>query len=59
MKEENMAKPMTTKDKIREWISDNLRYMLLIGAILLIVAAVLLIVHLVSPKTMENRAAEP
>lgn len=45
-----MAKPMTTKDKIREWISDNLRYMLLIGAILLIVAAVLLIVHLVSPK---------
>lgn len=45
-----MAKPMTTKDKIREWISDNLRYMLLIGAILLIVAAVLLIVHLVSSK---------
>lgn len=45
-----MVKPMTTKDKIREWISDNLRYMLLIGAILLIVAAVLLIVHLVSPK---------
>ena len=45
-----MAKPMTTNDKIREWISDNLRYMLLIGAILLIVAAVLLIVHLVSPK---------
>lgn len=45
-----MAKPMTTKDKIREWISDNLRYMLLIGAILLIVAAVLLIVRLVSPK---------
>ena len=45
-----MAKPMTTKDKIREWISDNLRYTLLIGAILLIVAAVLLIVHLVSPK---------
>lgn len=45
-----MARPMTTKDKIREWISDNLRYMLLIGAILLIVAAVLLIVHLVSPK---------
>ena len=45
-----MAKPMTTKDKIREWISENLRYMLLIGAILLIVAAVLLIVHLVSPK---------
>lgn len=45
-----MAKPMTTKDKIREWISDNLRYMLLIGAILLIVSAVLLIVHLVSPK---------
>lgn len=45
-----MAKPMTTKDKIREWISDNLRYMLLIGAILLIVAAALLIVHLVSPK---------
>ncbi len=45
-----MAKPMTTKDNIREWISDNLRYMLLIGAILLIVAAVLLIVHLVSPK---------
>lgn len=45
-----MAKPMTTKDKIREWISDNLRYMLLIGAILLIVAAVLLSVHLVSPK---------
>lgn len=45
-----MAKPMTTKDKIREWISDNLRYMLLIGAILLIVAAVLLNVHLVSPK---------
>lgn len=45
-----MAKPMTTKDKIREWISDNLRYMLLIGTILLIVAAVLLIVHLVSPK---------
>lgn len=45
-----MAKPMTTKDKIREWISDNLRYMLLIGAILLIVAAVLLIVHLVPPK---------
>lgn len=45
-----MAKPMTTKDKIREWISDNLRYMLLIGAILLIVAAVLLIVHLVSTK---------
>lgn len=45
-----MAKPMTTKDKIREWISDNLRYMLLIGAILLIVAAVLLIVHLASPK---------
>ena len=45
-----MAKPMTTKDKIREWISDNLRDMLLIGAILLIVAAVLLIVHLVSPK---------
>lgn len=45
-----MAKPMTTKDKIREWISDNLRYMLLIGAILLIVAAVLLIVPLVSPK---------
>ena len=45
-----MAKPMTPKDKIREWISDNLRYMLLIGAILLIVAAVLLIVHLVSPK---------
>lgn len=45
-----MAKPMTTKDKIREWISDNLRYMLLIGAILLIVAAVLLIVHPVSPK---------
>ena len=45
-----MAKPMTTKDKIREWISDNLRYMLLIGAILLIVAAGLLIVPLVSPK---------
>ena len=45
-----MSKPMTTKDNIREWISDNLRYMLLIGAILLIVAAVLLIVHLVSPK---------
>ena len=45
-----MAKPMTTKDKIREWISDNLRYMLLIGAILQIVAAGLLIVHLVSPK---------
>ena len=49
-----MAKTMTTKDKIREWISDNLRYMLLIGAILLIVAAVLLIVHLVSPKNDGN-----
>ncbi len=46
-----MAKPMTTKDKIREWISDNLRYMLLIGAILLIVVAVLLVVHLVSSKS--------
>ena len=49
-----MAKPMTTKDKIREWISDNLRYMLLIGAILLIVAAVLLVVHLVSSKSDTN-----
>lgn len=49
-----MAKPMTTKDKIREWISDNLRYMLLIGAILLIVAAVLLVVHLVSSKSDEK-----
>lgn len=46
-----MAKPMTTKDKIREWISDNLRYMLLIGAIILIVIAVLLVVHLVSSKS--------
>ena len=45
---------MTTKDKIREWISDNLRYMLLIGAILLIVAAVLLVVHLVSSKSDEK-----
>lgn len=53
-----MAKPMTTKDKIREWISDNLRYMLLIGAILLIVAAVLLIVHLVSPKNDGKSSGE-
>ena len=50
-----MAKPMTTKDKIREWISDNLRYMLLIGAILLIVASFIWY----HQKTMENRAAEP
>ena len=50
MKEEKYGKTNDNKDKIREWISDNLRYMLLIGAILLIVAAVLLIVHLVSPK---------
>ena len=54
-----MAKPMTTKDKIREWISDNLRYMLLIGAILLIVAAVLLIVHLVSPKNDGKSSGGP
>ena len=53
MKEEKYGKPMTTKDKSGNGFSDNLRYMLLIGAILLIVAAVLLIVHLVSPKTME------
>lgn len=51
-----MAKPMTTKDKIREWISDNLRYMLLIGAILLIVAAVLLIVHMVSSRSDNGKS---
>ena len=54
-----MAKPMTTKDKIREWISDNLRYMLLIGAILLIVAAFFSSFIWYHQKTMENRAAEP
>lgn len=32
-----MAKPMSRKDRFREWVSDNLRYMLLILAILVVV----------------------
>ncbi len=56
MKEENMAKPMTTKDKIGMDF-DNLRY-ILIGQFS-DCGGSFLIVHLVSPKTMENRAAEP
>lgn len=43
-----MAKPMSRKDRFREWVSDNLRYMLLILAILVVVGIILLIVHLVS-----------
>lgn len=43
-----MAKPMTRKDRFREWVSDNLRYMLLILAILVVVGIILLVVHLLS-----------
>lgn len=43
-----MAKPMSRKDRFREWVSDNLRYMLLILAILVVIGIILLIVHLVS-----------
>lgn len=43
-----MAKPMTRKDRFREWVSDNLRYMLLILAILVVVGLILLVVHLLS-----------
>ncbi|MCI5650025.1 MAG: hypothetical protein ACI4EG_08385 [Fusicatenibacter sp.] len=49
-----MAKPMTTKDKIREWISDNLRYMMLIGGILLVVGFIALAVHLISGRGEEK-----
>ena len=42
-----MAKPMSRKDRFREWVSDNLRYMLLILAILVVVGLILLVVHLV------------
>ena len=43
-----MAKPMTTKDKIREWISDNLRWRP--DRAISPDCIVFFIVHLVSPK---------
>lgn len=46
-----MAKPMTRKDRFREWVSDNLRYMLLILAILVVIGIILLVVHLVSSNS--------
>ena len=52
-----MAKPMTTKDKVREWISDNLRYMLLILGILAVVGMILLIVSLVSSHSNGKKNA--
>lgn len=50
-----MAKPMSKKDRFREWVSDNLRYMLLILAILVVVGLALLIVHLVSSKSEDGQ----
>lgn len=51
-----MAKPMSRKDRFREWVSDNLRYMLLILAILVVIGLVLLIVHLVFPGSEDGEA---
>ena len=51
-----MAKPMSRKDRFREWVSDNLRYMLLILAILVVVGLILLVVHLVSSNSDQEGA---
>ncbi|MDD7740549.1 MAG: hypothetical protein PUJ62_10910 [Lachnospiraceae bacterium] len=53
-----MAKPMTTKDKIREWISDNLRYMMLIGGILLVVGLIALAIHLITGRSDETKDSQ-
>lgn len=51
-----MAKPMSRKDRFREWVSDNLRYMLLILAILVVIGLALLIVHLVFSGSDDGEA---
>ena len=53
-----MAKPMSRKDRFREWVSDNLRYMLLILAIVAVVGLGILIVHLVTSGS-DDGEAEP
>ena len=53
-----MAKPMSRKDRFREWVSDNLRYMLLILAIIAVVGIGILIVHLVTSGS-DDGEAEP
>ena len=53
-----MAKPMSRKDRFREWVSDNLRYMLLILAILVVVGLILLVVHLVSSNSDQEGAGD-
>lgn len=53
-----MAKPMSRKDRFREWVSDNLRYMLLILAILVVVGLILLVVHLVSSNSDQEGPGE-
>lgn len=52
-------KPMTRKDIIREWISDNLRYMLLGLAILVVVGLIVLLVYLLSVKTGGQKDEQP
>ena len=49
---------MSRKDRFREWVSDNLRYMLLILAIVAVVGLGILIVHLVTSGS-DDGEAEP
>ena len=49
------GKTNVEKRPFQEWVSDNLRYMLLILAILVVVGLILLVVHLVSSNFGSGR----
>jgi hypothetical protein len=60
MEEKKNRKPVRKENPFREWVSDNLRYILLIAAIAVVAAAVVLIVSAVSrhSSAQEPPAAE-
>lgn len=58
MEERRKRTPKKPEHPVREWISDNLRYLLLFGGLLLIIVITMLLVKLLSGKTQDTTPAQ-
>ena len=59
MEDNKDKKPVNKGNPVREWISDNLRYIILIVAIIAIVAAVIFGVRVISSHLNSNEDQQP
>lgn len=59
MEERRRRTPKRPEHPVREWISDNLRYFMLFGGILLIILIAVLTVKLISGKMGDNASVQP